>query len=122
MNSMFSDASAFNQPLSVDTSSVTTMSYMFYDASAFNQPLSVDTSKVTDMYFMFGYASAFNQPLPQLRHVHVMVIRCAWEDNSAFISAVVMVRARTIRDGVREAAHEGSRPLRSCAPRREPAP
>ena len=45
--------SAFNQPLSFDTSSVTDMSYMFYVASAFNQPLSFDTSSVTDMSYMF---------------------------------------------------------------------
>ena len=55
--------SPFNQPLSLDTSSVKDMRYMFYSASAFNQPpLSVDTSSVTDMSFMFWYASAFDQP------------------------------------------------------------
>ena len=47
------EAAAFNQPLSLDTSSVTDMSYMFYFASAFNQPLSFDTSSVTDMSYMF---------------------------------------------------------------------
>ena len=46
-------ASAFNQPLSFDTSSVTTMHQMFLDARAFNQPLSFDTSRVTDMHGMF---------------------------------------------------------------------
>ena len=34
MYHMFSRASAFNQPLSFDTSSVTDMSYMFYVRSA----------------------------------------------------------------------------------------
>ena len=63
MGWMFSYASKFNQPLSLDTSSVTTMYAMFYSASAFNQPLSLDTSSVTDMSFMFYSASAFNQPL-----------------------------------------------------------
>ena len=53
MYEMFSEASAFNQPLSLDTSSVTTMRHMFFAASAFNQPLSFDTSKVTDMALMF---------------------------------------------------------------------
>jgi len=53
----------FNQPLSFDTSSVTTMLFMFYGASAFNQPLSFDTSSVIDMRYMFKGASAFNQPL-----------------------------------------------------------
>ena len=60
---MFQGASSFNQPLSLDTSSVTDMSWMFFGASAFNQPLSLDTSSVTDMSYMFYSASAFNQPL-----------------------------------------------------------
>ena len=47
-------AGKFNQPLNLDTSSVTTMYHMFYEASAFNQPLSLDTSSVTDMEYMFG--------------------------------------------------------------------
>jgi len=63
MSSMFGGASAFNQPLSLDTSSVTDMSFMFGGASAFNQPLSLDTSSVERMSSMFTYASAFNQPL-----------------------------------------------------------
>ena len=53
MYHMFFRASAFNQPLSFNTSSVTRMDYMFIYASAFNQPLSVDTSSVTTMYAMF---------------------------------------------------------------------
>merc|ERR1719272_1883215 len=56
-------ASAFNQPLSFDTSSVTSMSHMFMSADAFNQPLSFDTSSVTSMSYMFAYMDAFNQPL-----------------------------------------------------------
>ena len=60
---MFSSAAAFNQPLSFDTSSVTSMYYMFGSASAFNQPLSLDTSRVTSMNRMFAAATAFNQPL-----------------------------------------------------------
>merc|ERR1711935_930132 len=57
---MFYDygASAFNQPLSFDTSSVTDMSGMFVEASAFNQPLSFDTSSVTDMSGMFVVRSS----------------------------------------------------------------
>jgi len=46
-------ASAFNQPLSLDTSKVTTMQGMFYLTTSFNQPLSLDTSKVTTMNYMF---------------------------------------------------------------------
>jgi len=57
-------ATAFNQPLSFDTSKVTNMGYMFFEgATAFNQPLSFDTSKVTNMGYMFYSAAAFNQPL-----------------------------------------------------------
>merc|ERR1711935_841449 len=63
MRNMFYQASAFNQPLSFDTSSVTATSYMFYYATVFNQPLSFDTSSVTDMNGMFYEASVFNQPL-----------------------------------------------------------
>ena len=59
---MFDSASAFNQPLSLDTSSVTDMRYMFSHASAFNQRLSLDTSSVTDLGSMF-WGTAFNQPL-----------------------------------------------------------
>ena len=51
-------ASAFDQPLSFDTSKVTTIYQMFVHASAFNQPLSFDTSKVTTMYAMFRVRSA----------------------------------------------------------------
>ena len=80
-------ASAFNQPLSFNTSRVKTMSQMFnvrssraritpvaaspcitcsllstrQRASAFNQPLSFDTSKVTNMQSMF-----------EVRHNHIL--------------------------------------------------
>ena len=60
---MFYSAAAVNQPLSFDTSSVTTMRYMFLSAGAFNQPLSFDTSSVRDMGSMFWRASVVNQPL-----------------------------------------------------------
>ena len=39
MGYMFELAESFNQPLELDTSSVTTMQNMFYFASSFNQPL-----------------------------------------------------------------------------------
>ena len=51
-------ATAFNQPLSFDTSRVTNMGAMFYGASVFNQPLSFDTSSVTSMDSMFLVRSA----------------------------------------------------------------
>merc|ERR1711935_1196911 len=63
MRLMFYQASAFNQPLNFDTSSVTTMQGMFKKASVFNQPLSFDTSSATHMGQMFQAASVFNQPL-----------------------------------------------------------
>jgi len=59
-------ASAFNQPLSFDTSSVTTMGYMFHSASVLNQPLSFDTSSVTTMYGMFRVRSS-PCPAPNLQ-------------------------------------------------------
>merc|ERR1712086_360848 len=77
---MFCEASAFNQPLSFDTSSVTDMQWMFSGASSFNQPLSFDTSSVTNMLFMFHSASS-------LSGANKLLIRCAWAGNSAFASA-----------------------------------
>merc|ERR1711935_407503 len=73
-------ASAFNQQLSFDTSSVTDMFAMFYAASAFNQPLTFDASSVTDMADMFLIASS-------LSGANKLLIRCAWAGNSAFASA-----------------------------------
>ena len=66
MSYMFIFASAFNRPLSLDTSSVTDMGRMFYSASAFNQPLSFDTSSVTTMYHMFSVRSS-PCPAPNLQ-------------------------------------------------------
>ena len=48
---------AFNQPLSLDTSSVTNMRAMFMYTKGFNQSLSLDTSRVTDMSEMFAVCS-----------------------------------------------------------------
>merc|ERR1711935_248924 len=104
MCSMFYGASAFNQPLSFDTSSFTTMRLMFFGASAFNQLLSFDTSSVTDMNGMLNGASSFNQPLSfdtssvwhmgfmfrsasSLSAANKLLIRCAWAGTSAFASA-----------------------------------
>ena len=80
MGGMFARASAFNQPLSFDTSSVTDMGAMFdvsYGSSAFNQPLSFDTSKATDMGLMFSVRSARAlPPVSQLAHsLHVAAYR-----------------------------------------------
>ena len=51
MSYLFYNLQNFNADVSNwDTSSVTDMRYMFQSASAFNQPLSFDTSSVTTMY------------------------------------------------------------------------
>ena len=63
MASMFGATSAFNQPLILDTSSVTSMVSMFILTRAFNQPLILDTSSVKNMRTMFKWTKAFNQPL-----------------------------------------------------------
>jgi hypothetical protein len=58
MSKMFKSAKVFEnggQPLALDTSSVTDMSYMFEVTEVFNQPLTLDTSSVTDMSYMFYY-------------------------------------------------------------------
>merc|ERR1711865_440453 len=79
MNQMFRGAATFNQPLSLDTSSVTTMQNMFMYAYAFNQPLSFDTSSVTTMQYMFENANA-------LSDANKLLIRCAWAGNTEFVS------------------------------------
>ena len=61
MRNMFARASAFNQPLSFDTSSVTSMAFMF-EYSPFNQPLSFNLSSAKDLSYMFSRA-AFEQSL-----------------------------------------------------------
>merc|ERR1712194_339662 len=77
---IFYEASAFNQPLSFDTSKVTDMGAMFRYAYAFNQPLSFDTSKVTKMGSMFYSANS-------LSNANKLLIRCAWAGTSAFAYA-----------------------------------
>ena len=69
MESMFQNATAFNQDINHwDTSNIQNMSFLFAGAHAFNQPIGEwDTSSVTDMENMFtgaaAGASTFNQPI-----------------------------------------------------------
>ena len=62
MASMFSQATAFNQPLnSWNVSNVIDMSSIFYQATTFNQDISSwNVGKVTTFQNMFGGATAFN--------------------------------------------------------------
>ena len=48
------------------------MRWMFYSASAFNQPLSFDTSRVTDMASMFQVRSA--RALPSASTVEAFLL------------------------------------------------
>ena len=69
MNTMFKDASAFNQDINTNgnkwnTSIVTDMSSMFKGAEKFDGDISGwNTSSVTNMSAMFSGASVFNQNL-----------------------------------------------------------
>jgi len=65
MQGMFRRAYAFNQDISLwTTSAVTTMYQMFYEATAFNQDIDGwDVSAVTSMWDMFYNAAAFDQDL-----------------------------------------------------------
>ena len=68
-------ATAFNQPLSFDTSSVKDMGYMFHSASVLNQPLSFETSSVTTMYGMFRVRSS-PCPAPNLQSSPALHAAC----------------------------------------------
>ncbi len=65
MSYMFFGASSFNQNIGEwNVLNVINMSYMFWGASSFNQDIgNWDVSKVTDMSNMFSFANSFNQDI-----------------------------------------------------------
>jgi trimeric autotransporter adhesin len=67
MSQMFRGCSILNSPSNINTwntTSVTNMNSLFYQASIFNQNIGAwNSSAVTNMGFMFGSASSFNQDI-----------------------------------------------------------
>ncbi|CAL6443634.1 unnamed protein product [Bathycoccus prasinos] len=88
MGWMFGDevGSAFNHDIGGwNTAQVKTMQYMFYSASAFNQPIgSWNTEKVTNMYGIFYDASVFNQDIGGWNTAQVTDMRYTFLSASAF--------------------------------------
>jgi surface protein len=86
MQSMFSGATAFNQPIgNWNTASVTNMQRMFSDATAFNQDISNwNTANVTDMQSMFSGATAFNQPIGNWNTASVTNMQSMFSGATAF--------------------------------------
>jgi surface protein len=106
MNSMFLNASAFNQDVSFNTHNVTTMNSMFYAASAFNngdpsnngsKPLIWDTSGVLNMAYMFNDASSFNQDIS------------GWNTGAVTDMAAMFYNATVFNNG--DPSNNGSKPL-----------
>lgn len=86
MNSMFRDATAFNQNISGwDTSNVTAVFGMFFGASSFNQNIgNWNTSNMTNMSFMFNGASSFNQNIGNWDTSNVTNMQAMFFGASAF--------------------------------------
>ncbi len=86
MDSMFYDASSFNQYIgNWNVSNVTNMYGMFYDASSFNQDIgSWNVSNVTNMSNMFYGCSNFNQNIGNWNISNVIFIDGMFYDASSF--------------------------------------
>ncbi|MEO0368567.1 MAG: BspA family leucine-rich repeat surface protein [Pseudomonadota bacterium] len=86
LNSMFFEASTFNQSINHwDVSNTTNMREVFMRAMSFNQPLdNWQVDNVTDMTRMFSNALSFNQPLNTWDVSNVVRMGQLFEDASSF--------------------------------------
>ena len=86
LEGLFTDATAFNQPLgSWDVSQVTSLAWMFLGATSFNQPLnSWSTANVTSLFGTVFGASSFNQPLGTWNTSGVTEMTSTFRDAAAF--------------------------------------
>ncbi|MDI9414238.1 MAG: BspA family leucine-rich repeat surface protein [Bacteroidales bacterium] len=100
MSGMFSEASAFNQPIgSWNTSNVKIMSGMFYKATAFNQDISGwNTTNVTNMQGMFYRASAFNQPIGNWNTANVTDMSIMFQEAEVFNQPIGNWNTSNVKD------------------------
>ena len=86
LEGLFTDATAFNQPLgSWNVSQVTSLAWMFLNAASFNQPLNTwSTANVTSLFGTFFGATLFNQPLGNWNTSSVIELTSTFRDAAAF--------------------------------------